>query len=335
MVDPSAEGARFPKLLALGCAAVFAAHCAAVFHQFPIRVGLSGQALASGDSGITLGKAWDAARCAESGGYPGYSPSYMAGYHCGSWNSVGHRGYELGTTYLPFGSAPTRYYWTVVGMTLLLPLLIGAAARLCGHRWSTALVCVAFGSVVVQLCDPVSYFWSFGNAAFPFASALAVVAVSLALPAGGAIPMQRAALAGVLAGLAIWAHTIVAVPLLCGGLAAVVVALRAKTPPIRLAGLVAAAVGVGLVVVLPGHLHLLAFLDERSAMTIEPLPSGIKYLVSDFLTDRAYRHPMDRRPFFHVLLAFSTWEVWSVRRGRAGVSPWSVQAPRASPRRIS
>ena len=300
------------------CCVLLALHVGAVLVQFPLRLGLDGQPLASGDCGITLGKAWDASRGAEAGGAIGYSPSYMAGYPSGSWNSVGHRGYELGATHLPFGSAPARYYWTVVGMTCLIPLLLGSAARVCGYPRSTALTCAAFGAAVVQLCDPVAFFWSFGNAAFPFASALAVLAVALALPGGKRVAYPRAALAGAVAGLAIWAHTISALPLLCGGLAAAVVGYRSAISISRLAGLIATAIIVAGAIVLPGHIHLLASLGERTPMAVAPLPSGIKHLIFDVFSDRAYRHPLDRRPLFHVLLAFATWQAWSEGRARRG-----------------
>lgn len=306
--------------LGWGWAAVLALHFIAVVHHFPIGLNSSGSALASGDCGITLGKAWDASRCVDAGSSLGYSPSYMAGYPCGSWNSVGHRGYELGTTYLPLGPVPARYYWTLVGMVWSLPIILGIAGSACGYSRLTALGCAGFGSVVVQLCDPISYFWTFGNAAFPFASGLAVLAVSVALSAGGRIGALRAVSAGRLAGLAIWAHTIAAIPLICGGIAATVVAFRAGLSPLRILGLVFAAVGVATVIVLPGHMHFFNLLGERAPMAIAPLPSGIKYLVFDIFTDRAYRHPMDRRPLFHVLLVFSTWQAWGDWRVRAGRS---------------
>lgn len=304
----------------LVCSAVFLAHIAAVLWHFPLQFVMTGQPLASGDSAITLGKAWDTAEGSKTGGLVGYSPSFMAGYPYGTWNSVGHRGYELGSTYLPFGSPPTRYYLTVVGMTILTPLLLGFASRVCGHTWATAAGCVAFGCAVVQLCDPVSYFWSFGNTAFPFASALAVVAVSFSLPAGGRISFARAAAAGLFASAAVWAHTISAVPLLCGGLAAIVIARRAGTQWARLGALVVITAGVAAAVVVPGHWHLLSYLGERAPMFGNPLPSGMPYLVMDLLNDRAYRHPMDRRPFFHLLLVFATWQSlhdWRTRAGRS------------------
>ncbi len=306
--------------LVVAWAAVLALHFFAVVRHFPLGIYTSDSALASGDCGITLGKAWDASRCTDAGGSVGYSPTYMAGYHCGSWNSVGHRGYELGTTFLPLDSAPTRYYWTIVGMVWSIPLILGMASFACGYCRFTVLGCAGFGSLVVQLCDPVSYFWTFGNAAFPFASGLAVLSASLALTAGGRIGGLRAVLAGALAGLAIWAHTIATVPVIFGGIAAIVIGLRAGLSLSRLVSLVGVAVGVASVIVLPGHLHLLDLLAERSSMAIQPLPSGMKYLAFDVFTDRAYQHPMDRRSFFHVLLVFSTWQAWGDWRSRAGRS---------------
>ena len=77
---------------------------------------------------------------------------------------------------------------------------------------------------------------------------------------------------------------------------------------------------VAAAIVVPGHWHLLAHLGERAPMAVEPLPSGVKYLVMDLLNDRAYRHPMDRRPLFQVLLVLSAWQGVADWRARAGRS---------------
>jgi hypothetical protein len=120
------------------------------------------------------------------------------------------------------------------------------------------------------------------------------------------------------AGLAVWAHTLAAVPLACGGIAAVVVGVRAGVPWARLLAAAGVVVGVAVALAAPAYWHLFVHLDGRASMGVRPLPSGVKYLVMDFLNDRAYQQPLDRRPLFHLLFVLATWQARADWRARAG-----------------
>jgi hypothetical protein len=293
------------------------AHVAAVLWHFPLRHAHAADPLATGDLSITLGKAWDAAAL---DGHIGYSPNYMAGYMVGSWNRVGHRGYELGATYLPFGSGAANYYWTVVGMAMLTPLLLAIAAWIVGSRG--VMVCAVLGvaSIVVQLCDPISYFWTFGNTGFVFASAAAVLAMALALPRDGKIRNRRALAAGIIAGVTVVLHTVAVVPVAMGGLAAILASRREGLSWRHILRAALLATGIAVAIAAPTYWHLFSQWDQRARMTLQPLPSGVKYLIMDIFSDRAYGHATDRRPMFHALLVLAAWagiRDWRARSGPA------------------
>lgn len=303
------------RCVAVAGVLLFAAHFVDVLWHFPARHANPADPLASGDLSITLGMSWDVAGA---GRLVGYSPSYMAGYPLGSWNSVGRRGYELATAYLPFGSPPANYRWAVVGMTVLSPILLALSGWAAGCRFATVLACLGGASLVVQLCDPVSYFWTFGNTGFVFGSAGAVLATGLALPRNGRVSLGRAAAAGLVAGIAVVMHTIAAVPVACGGLVAAIVCRRAAVTPSRIFIAVTVAIAVAAAVAGPMYYHLLSSIGQRSAMAIQPLPSGVKHLIMDLLNDRAYMHPTDRRTLFHVLIVLAAWAGWRDWRTQTG-----------------
>lgn len=298
--------------------ALFVAHVVLIFCHHPLSLGARGAPLASGDLSMTLGKAWDTQRGSETGGMTGYSPSYMAGYGYGLWDSVGRRAYEIGAVALPFENATKRYYWTIVGMCIFTPFFLGLAALGCRYQFSQAIMITGLSCIIYHLCDPVSYFWQFGNSAYPFASSITVAALAFSLPSQNSPYLTRSIFAGILVSLAIWAHTVAVIPLAIGGIAIVVIARRIGVVWSRLFAAAGTTALVAAILVLPGHWHLLSVLNERMPMQIEPLPSGIKYLVSDLTDDRAYRHPFDRRPLFHILLVLSTWQAFYDWRSRVG-----------------
>ena len=285
----------------LAAVLAYSVHCAAVVWQFPLVYRSLDRPLASGDLGITLSKAWDFSRTP---GHFGYSPSYMAGYPIGYWNSVGHRGYELGTRYLPLGNPVANYHGTIVLMCLLSPVIIALASRAAGVSWRMTLGVLIGSCFFIQLCDPISYFWTFGNAGFVFGSSLAVLATCLAFPRCGQISLLRVVGCGVVGGIAIVIHTVAVIPLATGALAALILARLEGVSIIRIVVSVAVVCLVSAAVSLPFYYPLFSMLDQRAPMPIKPLQSGIKYLIMDLLNDRAFRQPMDRRGFFHLLLVF-------------------------------
>ena len=296
-----------PRILGIIAAVGLLAHAAAVVWHFPPRYADATDPLASGDLSYYAGSAF---AVAEAGTPHGYDPGSMAGYPYGTWVSFGRRGYELGVWALPIGSLATRFYVVVLGMALLAPLLAAFPLRWAGHAWREVVVGLAFSAALFQLCDPLSYFWTFGNVAFPCGSALAVVAV-----AGLATGRPRAVVvAGAVAGLAVIVHTVAAVPLACGSLAAAVVLFRCGMPARRLLAVTGAFALLAVAVGAWPYLHLGSYLGERVPMPIHPLESGLKYALMDAFNDRAYRHPFDRRPLFHVLLVLGIWQGWRSRQ---------------------
>lgn len=288
-------------------------HALLVLYHFPTRHLDSDDPLASGDLSFYLASGYEAAR---GGAMSGTTASHMGGYHYGHWMSLGRKAYEAAVLYLPFGTPSQRFYVTIVFMALTTPLLLGLAARASGLSGRDAIGVAAFAAVVYQLASPVAYFWTFGNLAFPFASALSTIPVALlAHPT-----WRRSLLAGLVAGLAVWAHTIVAVPLALGVLAAMIVALRNRVRLATIAlGFGVAAIFV-IALVLPGHWQYLTSVEPRLPMRARPLPSGIKQLVFDFFNDRAYQGPFDRRLFLHLLIVLGVWQMYAEWRQRSGLS---------------
>jgi hypothetical protein len=294
------------------CVIVFALHVSAVLYFFPLRHASPDDPFAYQDMSFHIGQGMDAFA---GGRLVGYSPSYMAGYPYGVWRSLGQKAYEAAMLYLPFGVPTQRYYFTIVTMAILTPVLLALAAVASGLGGWTAVEVLAAAAVIYQLCDPVAFFWTFGNVAFPFASALAVLAAATFVRP----TLGRSLLAGVIAACAIWAHAIAAVALILGLIASALIARRAGASWRQLLGgfLVLAVAGGALV--LPGHWHYLRALDIRVPMRGDRLLGGVQYLFHDLLNDRAY-HSNDRRALFHLLLVLSTWQAVSEWRHRR----WTV-----------
>jgi hypothetical protein len=306
---------------------IIGAHVALVLYYFPSRHASSVDPLASGDLSFYLGSALEVSNGrAEGGGLYGYSPYSMAGYPYGTWISLGRRGYEITASFLPFGDSFSRFYVWVIFSAALPPLILGAAIyRLSDRRWQ-ALWGTAFAVLIYHLCDPVVYFWTFGNVGFPLASALTVLVAANLLPREPNPAFSRAVFTGLLAGVTLWIHVLAVVPLFFTIVAAVTLARRHGWSWKGIVVHLVVFAAVVTAVTLPGHVHYFRHLDQRVPMAIKPLESGVRYLFMDLLDDRAYRHPMDRRTLFHVLLVLGTWQgILDWRERRFGIPlMWSA-----------
>ena len=249
----------------------------------------------------------------------GYSPNYMAGYPYGLWNSAGRKGYDLAPVLLPMLPVTVAFYLYALVTALLPPFLLAAAAWILGLKRRSVAYCFAMGVIVYQLDNLVSYFWTFGNVAFPSVNALAVLSTAL-LVAGFERKRWRLTLGGaVTLALVGYLHPLVFFPVAAAAAAACLLYRREMAGSWRgllhplLLFLMAGAL------LAPWAALLLRFSDARLVQESRALPSGLKYLVMDLLSDRAYRHPFDRRFLFHVqlvLLAVGACVLWR-RRERA------------------
>jgi hypothetical protein len=243
----------------------------------------------------------------------------MAGYPWGVWNSGGKRGYEFASTLLAWLDVEAAFYFWLVGTALATPLLVALSSWILGlGRAQTAVVLVC-AVLACQFEDMVAYFWTFGNVGFTFASALSLLCCSLLFRAvsarGGAV---SASLGGVAAGLVFWLQTYAMVPAALGTLA--VLATQGRRALSGAAWLRLGVAGMGFaLVVLPWVRPLLLFLDARSG-AIPALEAGVKHFIMDFFSDRAYRHPFDRRAVFHVVVVLAALGTWFARkRGQRNV----------------
>ncbi len=293
-------GPRWRRLLwGLACAALLA-HGALVLRHFPVSTFVRNRPLTSGDLSFHFAHAVEGRNFIRStGAVWGYSPTFMAGYPFGLWNSFGRRIYEFAGAFLPL-SLPHAFYVTIVGMALLTPVLLALAALACGLGWAVTACTFILGVAAYQTADPLSYFWTFGNLAFPFTCALALLFGAVFYRAVAARSWPAAAGAGLLMGAVFWAHPMAMLPAVVAGVVALAVNARELRAPATL-GRVALGGGLALAVALPWALPLLRHMDLRSVMAVDALPGGARYAVMDLLSDRAYGHPFDRRTMFHVL----------------------------------
>jgi hypothetical protein len=162
--------------------------------------------------------------------------------------------------------------------------------------------------------------------AFVFASALAVFYAACLDRCWREARWWFPLLAGISLGGIVWVNTLAVVP---AGLATLLVswscrrAWQSGWAWLR----VCAAFGLALLLVLPWLMALLEFRDLRGYMDLARIPSGWKYLVMDFLSDRRYRFHFDRRALLHVvtvLAAVGTW--YAHRRGDAPLVAFGLTA---------
>ena len=307
----------------LGICAVTAAllvHVALVLRHFPLGSLLSGTPLCSGDLSFHFDSCFEGAQMLRAGGgLWAYSPNFMAGYPFGTWLSFGRRAYELAPALLPMCSVTTVFYVVLVVSALLPPVLIALAAVVLGWKRGGVALCFCIGVLIYQLDNSVSYFWTYGNLSFPLVNSLCVLYVALLCRGIEERRMLHACLAGLLLGLIGWMHQLVVFPAAVASLAAVALRGRALFRRRTLLYPLATAV-IAFLVVLPWLLVLVRFAGERRTMPVDALASGIKYFVMDFFSDRAYRHPYDRRALFHVEVVLAgIGAVAAIRRKQFGV----------------
>lgn len=231
----------------------------------------------------------------------GYSPSFMAGYPFGIWNSMSHRGYEMAACYFPVSQPEVGYGIFIFSITLLTPLLLPIAARILGIRgvtwWVTALISV----VLFQLDNQISYFWLFGNIGFPAAAALSVLCTALCLRHNRRF--LGPVVGGALLGIGFWLHPLIVVPA-GAGCVAIVLFGRGRRRQLIASCLIYGT--VALAIAGPWLFTLWINRDLRSPMAIEPLQASIKSAVMDVFSDRGYLTPFDRRATIQILLVLAS-----------------------------
>lgn len=312
MTAPAPSPAPAPRRLGLAAPALLVVHVLVVLRAFPPGLWAGDVPMASSDYHYLFSTAFEGRELLTGGRLWGYSPYYMAGYPFGLWNSFGRRTYELASAWLPC-SVPHALYLQVVATALAPPFLLAFAARVLGRPWRSALAVFCVAVLVWHLDNMTSYFWTFGVIAFPFAVALAVLAVAAFTRAVRDASTGWTVAAGLLFGAVGWAHQLVVFPV-AAAIALVLWQFRRQAFGRALwRPLLAGALAVGLV--LPWLLTLAKFTHLRAPDATPFLTSGIKHLVFDVLTDRAYGGPHDRRAVFHVLLLAVLCGAVIARRG--------------------
>lgn len=310
--------------------ALVALHVLLVFRHFPVTSVTRGNPICSGDLG------WHLATAAEGDAFIkkqhrvwGYSPNLMAGYPWGLWNSFSKRGYEFASTVFWWMSFETAFYCWVVLTATVTPLILPLACLLFGLPRRIALVCLAVSIVVYQFGNIITGFWMFGNIAFPLVMSLSVLYLSMLFRSmsgrngkcggqnGQALRTERECWfwtlpSGAVLGLLFWLHPL-SVPVAGAGslVSMYILRRRLRTTGVWLRLLLIA--GIGIALVLPWVLPLLS-LASAKGVGGQALESGIKYVLMDFLSDRAYRHHFDRRAFLHIICALGAFGIWRLHR---------------------
>lgn len=309
------------------CVAGLLLHAVFVTHNFPVSSLLSGNPLTSVELSFHLASATEGdAFIAGQHRLWGYSPRLMAGYPFGLWDSVGTRGFEFASACFPMCSPGTAFYLWILLTALLPPLIIAWACHLLGGGRGLTVLCLLLSIAVYQVGDVVSYFWTSGMIAFAFVSSLAILYAALLhrtlVSSQWLFPV---AAGGVLAAV-VYGHTLVVVPAVAASAAVLWTDRRYLAQGrtwVRLAGFSA----VVLVLALPWLLVLWRYRELRGPMEINRIPSGIKYMIMDFFSDRRYLYHFDRRNLFHILVvlaALGSWSAW--REGLRAVGALGLTA---------
>ena len=303
-----------------------AAHIGLVLRQFPVSYFTTGRALTSAEFTFHFAQAAEG-REFTAGQHRiwGYSPRYMAGYPYGIWNSFGSRGAELSSFVFPWLSLARAFYLWAVATALLPPLLIALSVHLLTRGRGVTLLCLGVSIAVYHLESVLSYLWMSGMIAFPFVTSVAVLYTALLLRSVDSGGRLSPLLAGGCLGVVSWLHPLVLVP---AGIATLSVlwVCRGRLGSVRVwVRLALAALAAGLIA-WPWLSVLWRFRDLRTEMVNQRLPSGIKYMVMDFFSDRRYLHHFDRRLLFHGLMVLTALGSWVAlrRRAPAGVAAFGL-----------
>jgi hypothetical protein len=292
----------------------FAVHTVLVLRQFPVDSVKQNNPLMSGDL------VWHFADVLEGDAFLrqesrlwGYSITYMAGYPFGLWNSVARRGYETVSSILPILSVHQAYYASIVFMAAAPPLVVALAGLIVGDDiFAVGLLILTV--VVCQFGSMISYFWTFGNVGFIFAGSVCLLYCALLFAACKEGRWAYAVGAGVVLGAVGWLHQLVIFPAMIVSLVVLIVQRRALLVKWKCL-LPLSAFLIGFLIVLPWLSKLIEFIDVRRTLTAKgALESGWKYMLMDFFSDRAYRHPFDRKALFHVLFVFGGFGAWRAWR---------------------
>jgi hypothetical protein len=299
-------------------------HLALFFHQFPPRLFLENRVPLNVDT-----TRYFASLCSAdgAGGLYGYDPYQMAGYNAGLWNSMGKKGFELARFFFPGLSLERRFYLTLLSVVLGAPLLLWGAARgVFATRWEQ------FGMALLSLLiwhfeTQVAYFWHCGNVFFPGGSVLLgcclLLIWRLLFANGGWVAAFL--LAGCGAAM-FYVHTVTVVPAALGTLALAGAAVWQK----RLRGAALLQLGgaalLGLALVLPWLLPLVATRSECVPMPGSWFQGGLKHTIMDVFSDRAYQHHFDRLFLFQMcMLTGAVGSLLALQRSeRRMVLPFSL-----------
>lgn len=297
-----------------GLAAV--AHVALVVRHFPFASVREGRPLCSGDLSYHFAEAFEGREMIRSGlKLWAYSPYHMAGYPFGLWNNVaGSHGYMYASLLFPGASLETAYYAYLLLTALLPPFVVATAAAVRGTSRSDVLLTFIIAAVLYQADNLLSYLWTFGNVAFPFATSLTLLATALLWRAVTRPCFGTALAAGAVLGLALFLHQLVALPAALAMAAILTLSWPIWRRPRGILALTLAAITTTLWL-LPWTLDLIAFRELREPRRVLGLVAHWKTLVMDFFSDRAYRHPFDRRALFHAEVVLVAWAAWRARRG--------------------
>lgn len=276
-----------PAAMALG----LLLHVALVLRAYPPAVFARGDVPLRGDVSRYYATAHAAAGV---GGLYGYDPYNMAGYPVGLWNSMGKKGFEVLHLLLPGVPLPRLFYLTLVGVSLLSPILWWLALRPFAPTRRVSGILLALSLVYWHLCTSIAYFWNFGNVFFP---ACAVGIVVMVAAAHAVLTDRRPALAagvlGLVAAAVFYAHTVALVAAVAPLLALLAFHGFARHRPRAWGWLLAA----GVLFLALSTWWLVPLLQSRADCLSQPkawFQSGPKFLVMDLFSDRVYQRQFDR-----------------------------------------
>lgn len=299
------------NMLAMGIF-LLVAHVALCLRQFPIRGAVGSNPPVSGDLSTHLAHAYEGNSFIRGqGSMWGYSPSYMAGYPFGLWNSVGRRGYEMTAAAVPRQRVGCAFHFYVLFSAITPPVIMVIIAYVVARSWRFCVFALGLTLILYHVDNIISSIWQVGMLSFTLSTSLILLAVCL-LPSLLEKPNPgKVVLCGILFGFAIALHPLASVVAVCS--VPVVLFAYRKTLYKPASLLVVLAIGlITIVMQLPFMLQLWEFRELRSPVERQVLQGGIRCFIMDFFTDRRYLNHFDRRPLFHAVVLFAV--VGALRR---------------------
>jgi hypothetical protein len=286
-------------------------HVALVFRTFPFSVFTENTIPPQGDVSRYMVTTYGFSKVS---GMFGYDPYMMAGYPVGLWNSIGRKGFELLNMLLPSVPLSSLYFYTLVIVSTLSPLVAWFAVKRFMETVAARMILFILFLVYWHLDTQVSSFWRHGNVFYPAMSYLVPVVVVMCYRI---LTWEKPVISGIWLALTIavifYGHTSL-MPVVGMALLACLILNLSLVRNTRVLIVFFVSFMISTILVLPWLIPLLQNWSDYQPLNDKGFQGTFKHLVMDVFSDRVYGHHFDRNFLLHAAVVAGFAGVWFGRK---------------------